>query len=80
LGYIVQLYCDFSGYTDMAIGCARMMGFKFPENLNALQLGEHHGILAALAHHPVAMVPRLSFLPLEIATRSIPAMLRVSLT
>jgi alginate O-acetyltransferase complex protein AlgI len=32
LGYGVQIYCDFSGYSDMAIGCARMMGFKFMEN------------------------------------------------
>lgn len=32
LGYAVQIYCDFSGYSDMAIGAARMMGFKFMEN------------------------------------------------
>jgi alginate O-acetyltransferase complex protein AlgI len=32
IGYAVQIYCDFSGYSDMAIGCARMMGFHFMEN------------------------------------------------
>jgi alginate O-acetyltransferase complex protein AlgI len=32
LGYSVQIYCDFSGYSDMAIGCARILGFHFPEN------------------------------------------------
>jgi D-alanyl-lipoteichoic acid acyltransferase DltB (MBOAT superfamily) len=32
IGYAIQIYCDFSGYSDMAIGCARMMGFKFMEN------------------------------------------------
>jgi alginate O-acetyltransferase complex protein AlgI len=32
VGYALQIYCDFSGYTDMAIGCARMMGFRFMEN------------------------------------------------
>ena len=32
--YAFQLYFDFSGYTDMAIGLGRMMGFKFPENFN----------------------------------------------
>jgi alginate O-acetyltransferase complex protein AlgI len=32
LGYTVQIYCDFSGYSDMAIGCARMMGYRFREN------------------------------------------------
>ncbi|MGY2897223.1 MBOAT family O-acyltransferase [Deinococcus sp. UYEF24] len=30
----MQLYFDFSGYSDMAIGLAAMMGFKFPENFN----------------------------------------------
>jgi alginate O-acetyltransferase complex protein AlgI len=32
MGYAVQIYCDFSGYSDMAIGCARMMGFRFLDN------------------------------------------------
>ena len=32
--YSAQLYCDFSGYTDIAIGIALMLGFKFPENFN----------------------------------------------
>jgi len=31
-GYAVQIYCDFSGYSDMAIGCARILGYHFPEN------------------------------------------------
>lgn len=32
--YSFQIYFDFSGYTDMAIGMARMMGFRFPKNFN----------------------------------------------
>jgi alginate O-acetyltransferase complex protein AlgI len=32
LGYSVQIYCDFSGYTDMAIGSARILGFELPVN------------------------------------------------
>jgi alginate O-acetyltransferase complex protein AlgI len=32
IGYTVQLYFDFSGYSDMAIGLARMLGFRLPEN------------------------------------------------
>lgn len=32
--YALQIYFDFSGYSDMAIGLARMMGFRFPENFN----------------------------------------------
>ena len=34
LAYTFQIYFDFSGYSDMAIGMARMMGFVFPENFN----------------------------------------------
>lgn len=32
--YSFQIYFDFSGYSDMAIGLGRMMGFEFPENFN----------------------------------------------
>jgi alginate O-acetyltransferase complex protein AlgI len=34
LAYTFQIYFDFSGYSDMAIGLALMMGFRFPENFN----------------------------------------------
>ncbi|MDA0179187.1 MBOAT family protein [Solirubrobacter phytolaccae] len=34
LAYTVQIYFDFSGYSDMAIGMARMFGLRFPENFN----------------------------------------------
>ncbi|GAB7079792.1 MBOAT family O-acyltransferase [Megalodesulfovibrio paquesii] len=32
--YSLQIYFDFSGYSDMAIGLGAMLGFKFPENFN----------------------------------------------
>jgi len=32
--YTFQIYFDFSGYSDMAIGLGRMFGFRFPENFN----------------------------------------------
>jgi D-alanyl-lipoteichoic acid acyltransferase DltB (MBOAT superfamily) len=32
--YAAQIYCDFSGYTDMAIGLALLMGFVFPNNFD----------------------------------------------
>jgi len=35
LGYSLQLYFDFSGYSDMAIGAARMFGIVFPLNFNS---------------------------------------------
>lgn len=34
LAYALQIYFDFSGYSDMAIGIGRMFGFRFPENFN----------------------------------------------
>ena len=34
LAYTFQIYFDFSGYSDMAIGMGKMLGFKFPENFN----------------------------------------------
>lgn len=34
-GYALQIYCDFSGYSDMAIGIALMLGFHFPINFNS---------------------------------------------
>jgi len=34
LAYTFQIYFDFSGYSDMAIGIGQMLGFKFPENFN----------------------------------------------
>jgi len=35
LAYTFQIYFDFSGYSDMAIGIGRMLGFKFPENFDS---------------------------------------------
>jgi len=34
-GYAVQIYCDFSGYTDIAIGCALLLGYRFPNNFDS---------------------------------------------
>jgi len=34
-GYALQIYCDFSGYSDMAIGMALLLGFQFNANFNA---------------------------------------------
>ena len=34
LAYALQIYCDFSGYTDMAIGTAHMLGYKLAQNFN----------------------------------------------
>jgi alginate O-acetyltransferase complex protein AlgI len=34
-GYAIQIYCDFSGYSDIAIGSAMLMGFRLPVNFNS---------------------------------------------
>ncbi len=33
--YAIQIYADFSGYTDIAIGCALLLGLRFPQNFDA---------------------------------------------
>lgn len=35
IGFTVQLYCDFSGYSDMAIGLALLLGYRFKDNFRA---------------------------------------------
>ncbi len=35
VGYAVQIYCDFSGYTDIAIGSALLFGIRFPQNFDS---------------------------------------------
>jgi alginate O-acetyltransferase complex protein AlgI len=34
LAWAVQIYCDFSGYSDMALGCAHLLGYKLARNFN----------------------------------------------
>lgn len=33
--YSIQIFCDFSGYSDMAVGVGRLMGFRLPENFRS---------------------------------------------
>lgn len=81
LGYATQIYCDFAGYSDMAIGCARILGFRFPQNFqmpfSAVTITEFwrrwHITLSRWFRD-------YAFLPLEIATRGNPyPTLRVSI-
>ena len=34
IGYSIQIYCDFSGYSDMALGCAKCLGYDLMQNFN----------------------------------------------
>ncbi len=62
--YAVQIYADFSGYTDIAIGLALLLGFKFPQNFDSPVRGAlDPGLLAALAHDAVALAARLRLHP-----------------
>ena len=81
LGYTVQIYCDFSGYSDMAIGVARILGFRLPENfqmpLSATSITDFwrrwHITLSKWFRDYL-------FLPLEMATRANPSpTLRISI-
>jgi alginate O-acetyltransferase complex protein AlgI len=38
--FAFQIYCDFSGYTDIAIGCALLLGIGFPQNFNYPYIAE----------------------------------------
>jgi alginate O-acetyltransferase complex protein AlgI len=42
-GYSIQVYCDFSGYTDIAIGIALLLGFYLPKNFNSPYKAENCG-------------------------------------
>ncbi len=35
LGFTLQIYCDFSGYSDLAVGVALLMGFRLPDNFDS---------------------------------------------
>jgi alginate O-acetyltransferase complex protein AlgI len=80
LGYTVQLYCDFSGYSDMAIGCGRILGFRFPENFQMPYSSRNITEFWRRWHITLSKWFRdYLFLPLEIASRANPyPTLRVS--
>ena len=64
LFFTFQIYFDFSAYSDMAIGLARMLGFRLLENFNMPYLVvQHHRVLAALAHLAVHLDPRVPVRP-----------------
>ena len=62
--YAVQIYADFFGYTNIAIGLALLLGFRFPQNFDAAVRGVvDPGFLAPLAHHALALAARLRLHP-----------------
>ena len=70
LAFAVQIYMDFSGYTDMAIGLARMLGFTLPENFNFPYLSRSIADFWRRWHMSLMNFFRTYiFMPLEIARR-----------
>ncbi len=70
LAYAVQIYMDFSGYTDMAIGLAQMLGFRLPENFNYPYLSRSIADFWRRWHMSLMNFFRTYiFMPLEIARR-----------
>ena len=63
-GYAIQIYADFSGYTDIAIGCALLLGLRFPAELRRALCGPVHAeFLAQVAHDAVGLATRLPLHP-----------------
>lgn len=58
--YTFQIYFDFSGYSDMAIGLGRMLGFHFGENFElSVHFKKYNRILEKVAHIAVNIFQRL---------------------
>jgi alginate O-acetyltransferase complex protein AlgI len=73
LGYTVQIYCDFSGYSDMAIGIARVLGYRFPQNFQMPYSSVTIAEFWRRWHITLSQWFRdYAFLPLEMATRDNP--------
>jgi alginate O-acetyltransferase complex protein AlgI len=70
LAYSLQIYLDFSGYSDMAIGLGRILGFKLPENFNYPYLSRSIAEFWRRWHMSLmAFFRSYIFMPLEIARR-----------
>ena len=64
--FTIQIYGDFSGYSDIAIGCAKLFGIRLRRNFNVPYFSRdiaefwrrwHRRVLASLAHFPHHLVP-----------------------
>jgi alginate O-acetyltransferase complex protein AlgI len=70
IGYALQLYFDFSGYVDMAIGLGQMFGFRFVENFNYPYISQSISEFWRRWHISLSSWFRdYVFYPLEFATR-----------
>jgi alginate O-acetyltransferase complex protein AlgI len=81
LGYGLQLYFDFSGYSDMAVGLAAMFGFRLPWNFNSPYKARSFTEFWTRWHITLyAFLRDYIFVPLEVVTRGNPIpLLRTSI-
>jgi hypothetical protein len=64
LAFSFQIYFDFAGYTDIARGCAALLGYKFPPNFERPYLAhQYRRVLEALAHFAFELAEGLSLYP-----------------
>ena len=57
IAYTMQIFFDFSGYTDMAIGLGMMIGIRLPENFDFPYIAaKHQRFLASLAYYSFHLV------------------------
>ena len=61
--FAAQIYRDFSGYTDMAIGLALLLGYQLPQNFNRPYMAPPCRTSEALAHDALALAARLPLHP-----------------
>jgi alginate O-acetyltransferase complex protein AlgI len=72
IGYTVQIYADFSGYSDMAIGAARLMGIEFPQNFQMPYSSVNIAEFWRRWHMTMSSWFRdYLFLPMEMASRGV---------
>ena len=70
--YTIQIYFDFSGYTDMALGIGKMMGFTLPENFNYPYIAESITDFWRRWHISLSSWMReYVFIPLEVRRRKV---------
>ena len=64
IAYAIQIYCDFSGYTDMALGSAHLLGYKLAPNFRMPYLSTNVGeFWRSLAHLALDLAARLPVHP-----------------
>ena len=74
MGYTMQIYCDFSGYSDMAIGIALIMGFRLARNFNFPYKSQNLTDFWRRWHISLSMWLRdYVYIPLEATAAALPA-------